>query len=499
MGALRSEEHGSEEPVALETAVIATGARPGDSAVKRELFSEETQTVLVFERGAVIRLSAAVADGQLLFLTNKKTGKEVVTQVIRKRSFRPTSCYIDLQFTEACPGFWGVDFPKAAPLQPDERSSAKLSDEADPNQTPAPPAPRPDLQEVERLKKEVAELQTKLRSLTASGQATQAQSAVSDAALNVMALASPVEKQAAEEFAKKQQEEKMLEQLFTQETQQELLQGPKIRVTHSKRSGVAKKAGMLATAGALAAVLGAGAIAAYRFGLLDPLIGRTPARGPAAGVSSAVKPDPPRPAVASPQPAAPSNMASGAVPNATSEPKSSGESANGTAVSDSASSFSALGSAVDPRPVPSGTPEITAHGSRTAVERNADPGKAEPSAVLPAGNVLAPVEHAPSATVEKAPTGVATPEDYVAAKLIHAVKPVSPSDALRNYITGNVTVDALVDATGHVKSVAVLSGPLKLRETAIEEMKQYVYEPARRNGRAVTSHVQASLQFWYEP
>ena len=103
MGALRPNEQPLEEPVALETAVVATGARPGRTGDKRELFTEETQTVLVFEKGAVIRLSAAVADGQLLFLTNKKSGKEVVTQVVRKRSFRPTSCYVDLEFTEASP------------------------------------------------------------------------------------------------------------------------------------------------------------------------------------------------------------------------------------------------------------------------------------------------------------------------------------------------------------------------------------------------------------
>jgi len=46
--------------------VIATGARPGDSGGQRDLFTEETTTVLVFENGAVIRLSAAVAAGQLL-------------------------------------------------------------------------------------------------------------------------------------------------------------------------------------------------------------------------------------------------------------------------------------------------------------------------------------------------------------------------------------------------------------------------------------------------
>jgi hypothetical protein len=105
---------------------------------------------------------------------------------------------------------------------------------------------------------------------------------------------------------------------------------------------------------------------------------------------------------------------------------------------------------------------------------------------------------APAADENGSGSGVAK-EDYIPPKLLHAVKPVSPPDALRNYITGNVNLDALVDTTGHVRSVTVLSGPQKLRKTAIEEVRQYVYEPARKNGKVVTSHVQATLQFWYEP
>jgi len=95
-------------------------------------------------------------------------------------------------------------------------------------------------------------------------------------------------------------------------------------------------------------------------------------------------------------------------------------------------------------------------------------------------------------------SGAAT-DDYVAPKLIYSVKPVSPPEALRNYVTGNVNVDALVDVTGHVKSVTVVSGPQKLRNTAIAEMQQYVYEPARKNGKPIVAHVQVSLKYWYEP
>ena len=75
-------------PVALEVPVSVAGARPVSSKDKRELFTEETTTVLVFKDGAVIQLSAAVALGQLLFLTEKRTKKEVVCQVVHKRSHR---------------------------------------------------------------------------------------------------------------------------------------------------------------------------------------------------------------------------------------------------------------------------------------------------------------------------------------------------------------------------------------------------------------------------
>jgi outer membrane biosynthesis protein TonB len=104
----------------------------------------------------------------------------------------------------------------------------------------------------------------------------------------------------------------------------------------------------------------------------------------------------------------------------------------------------------------------------------------------------------PSGTVMESNSTVGT-EEYVGPKLVRTVKPVPPPEALRNYITGNVNVDALVDVTGHVKSVTVISGPKKLWNTAIEQMKQYMYEPARKNGKPVTSHVQTSLQYWYEP
>ena len=100
-----------QQPVALEVPVTVNGARTVEGGDKREPFSETTKTVLVFGNGAVIRLASSVAPGQLLFLTNEKTKKEVVCQVVKSKNYRNVSGYVELEFTESVVGFWGMRFP----------------------------------------------------------------------------------------------------------------------------------------------------------------------------------------------------------------------------------------------------------------------------------------------------------------------------------------------------------------------------------------------------
>jgi protein TonB len=110
--AARTEEPSARpQPVALEVPVTVNGARAVEGSDKREPFSESTKTVLIFGNGAVIRLSSAVAPGQLLFLTNEKTRKEVVCQVVKSKNYRNVSGYVELEFTEPVVGFWGMRFP----------------------------------------------------------------------------------------------------------------------------------------------------------------------------------------------------------------------------------------------------------------------------------------------------------------------------------------------------------------------------------------------------
>src|SRR5271155_3951194 len=99
------------QPLALEVTITINGARAVDGSAKREPFSETTKTVLVFGNGAVIRLGSPVSAGQLLFLTNEKTKKEVVCQVVKSKNNKSVSGYVELEFTESVVGFWGMRFP----------------------------------------------------------------------------------------------------------------------------------------------------------------------------------------------------------------------------------------------------------------------------------------------------------------------------------------------------------------------------------------------------
>jgi hypothetical protein len=95
------------EPQALEVSVEVSGAHAAGGTGARELFTEGTKTTLVFEDGAVVKLSAVVVVGQLLFLRRADSQKEIVTRVLRQRSFGTAIAYVELEFTEVVPGFWG--------------------------------------------------------------------------------------------------------------------------------------------------------------------------------------------------------------------------------------------------------------------------------------------------------------------------------------------------------------------------------------------------------
>ena len=135
--AASSESATRPQPVALEVPITVNGARTLDGRDKREPFSESTKTVMVHGNGAVIKLHSALAPGQLLFLTNERTKKEVVCQVVKSKNYRNVSGYVELEFTEPAVGFWGMRFPGDR-IAPGPQARQEASRPAATNGSPGP-------------------------------------------------------------------------------------------------------------------------------------------------------------------------------------------------------------------------------------------------------------------------------------------------------------------------------------------------------------------------
>ena len=67
--------------------------------------------------------------------------------------------------------------------------------------------------------------------------------------------------------------------------------------------------------------------------------------------------------------------------------------------------------------------------------------------------------------------------------------------AKNQHVSGNVTIDALIDASGRVTTMKVVSGPTLLHQAALDALKQWKYQPATLDGKAVPMHLTVTLQF----
>jgi TonB family protein len=85
--------------------------------------------------------------------------------------------------------------------------------------------------------------------------------------------------------------------------------------------------------------------------------------------------------------------------------------------------------------------------------------------------------------------------DVKQAKLISSVPPVYPTLAKNQRVSGNVTIDALIDANGRVTTMKIVSGPTLLQQAAMDALKQWKYQPASLDGKPVPMHLTVTVQF----
>lgn len=501
-------------PVALEVVVSVTAARANNGGA-RELFTEETQTVLVFPDGAVIRLVATVALGQLLFLTNKRNNTEVVCQVLNTRALGPAGAYVELQFTDAKPDFWGVSFALAEKGEPEFSRKEQVEAQETTQAAPAAVVQPHKTEDVDQLKQEVEALRKQLMELEKkrAAESGKVESGPSMAKL-VAGFAPP---QAAPEVPSKREP---AASAGTGGDDAPLM--PSARETKEPGRAVVGMTLPIGRAESRAAMEGRdpaedllpkpeldfsqmpiemvnGVRSAYRArhtdirkvmapGLVVLMMvlgvslwmmkpwryfggGKTSA--PVSAPAKAVKP------VSLPSKTDTGSGATGIAVNASDKPTDAAQGAgeNGATENGTATNGSGRGDPGDG----SRAGEETSKKREGPKGRNSDTIELGTAADRNPG--VLPVNDAP----------------VLPAKLVKAANPVYPPDAMRRFITGDVRAEVMVEADGRIGEIKVLAGPKPLRAAAVEALKQYQYAPATQGGKGVASRVTTTVKFWFNP
>ena len=462
----------------------ASGSRPKDGGTERELFSEDTETVLTFEDGAVIRLEATVAPGQLIFLTNLLTKQEVVCEVLQKRLLRPAGCYVELQFTERKKGFWGAPQGVAAQAaEPEAVKAKKVLGSAESGTKTAAKGPEtldPSRKSLKTLVSEVQELLGKKAASENKELAAGAGSAESPEPAAAPASANPP---TAETTAVDPEEGKA----ESDEVSDDLLPKPELDFSQVPREPAVKKRNPsvlqrpIPVVGAttqkltwtllLLAMLGLGAHYGHWLDFLTrPKVAVVKSAGPAESMAS--------------------------TQSAQAGPK------DGAAKSWETEKSAPSG----------GAAEKSQRVAEKARSEDTSPDNAAPNEQAPERADEQPAVQADADRREKSKTsatvrGELPPKDaepagqepLVPAKVLKSVNPAYPPDAMRSFITGEVKAEVEVEPTGHAGVVKILSGPTQLRNAAVDAVKRYEFSPATRGGKAVPSKLIVAVKFWFNP
>jgi TonB family protein len=468
--------------VSREVPVRATGIPPEKNGLERQLFNEETTSVLVAETGGVIRLSAAVSPGQLLVLANVETKREVIVQVVRKRAYKPTICYLEIEFIEAAPRFWGMEFSAATALLPKNEQDVKaaaavITAEATADQPGILP-PAPDAGEVQTFKREVEELRGK-PVLTETPPTTTEASALAQLRAEVFAAApipEPGDPLSTEALLKSGMDAagadapikrdaslpapwELAEQAEPPQPVSDFINSlPRSKRWRLPRGGFTPEFSRVVLGLAiLVVVLGVGT--AWFKHWLPWQSARAKSGKHAANESMRVASDAPVTSEGTPAKSAPaSNVGAPAQADGIEAPveaASSGAPVEQPALKNNASGRTKAG---------------------------------KPSSVRPAA------KPASNSNVTSGKDDVVVPP-----KLIHSEQAVASLEAMRDFERGNVVIDAVVGTSGEVHLISVISGPPSLRDPAVESLKQYKYEPATRNGQPIPAHVTITIHFRFEP
>jgi len=95
------------------------------------------------------------------------------------------------------------------------------------------------------------------------------------------------------------------------------------------------------------------------------------------------------------------------------------------------------------------------------------------------------VAAATDAATSKTEAAIQVPSDKIIANLDHKVQPVYPPEAKKARVQGKVVLATVIGKDGTIENLTVISGPKKLRQSALDAVKQWTYKPYLLNGEPV--------------
>ncbi|MGB6429672.1 MAG: TonB family protein [Candidatus Acidiferrales bacterium] len=174
--------------------------------------------------------------------------------------------------------------------------------------------------------------------------------------------------------------------------------------------------------------------------------------------------------------------------------------ASPSAASPASSTGNKTGSAAPPQPTPDFAPEPEVAETRIAAPRAAARSTNQAAPAIAAGGPSTAAS-TNEFLAESQPSGPAAPPPMRTSsgaqqpRLRSAPEPIYPYSARAEKVQGDVSVDVLIDESGRVASMTVLSGPAMLRQAALDALRQRKYFPAMLDGKPTTAHITVTIHF----
>lgn len=498
----RSDAVGAEIPVTVHASRTTQGLGKNLPAVH-----EETRTVIVLQQGAVVRLTASLMPGETVVLTNRMTGADVLCRVGNVKTQPGIQHYVDLEFIQRAPGFWGDTLhAQGAPAIAEMTAVAAAPIE---QVAPIAPPPAPVL-----VPPAVPELPAATPSVQSAPVAPRPVPVLVPPVVATPAPVAGPHPAAAQTL----QPSLLAEPVTVPWKASQANPVRPIRPSYSSRisadSGFASigmesapgasfgaQRGLLVAAAAVLLVAG-GALGGYWFyGRQSAAVPNPPSPQQAINAPQfQVTPDPTQAALPVIAPAATATLNSTSLP----QPQTDIFVESRPTVASSVSRVRTPPAAATRAPVPvpavrrNSVPIATLKAPKVKTNLASASSSDPPPMMVGAANSLGDTGTG-NALLLGAGSGPAPPPavggQLQPPRLISSTPPTYPSHARAQRLQGVVVLDVLVDETGKVVETKVVSGNALLLPAAQDSLRTWKYQPAQLNGKPISVHTTVNVRF----